>query len=185
MDTDGIREPMSNHFFITGLPRSRTAWLANLLTYGRSYCFHEALRHGEDLKPLFEGVNADYIGDSDCGIPFYTDRILKDFPGAKFVMIERCAKDVQASLEKVFKEDMGEIMGLCLNKLQEFREKISPLVVRFEDLNNLSTLRQIWRHCLSDEPMNLSRTIMLKNFKVEVTNDYINKLKGRRVACLG
>ena len=43
---------MKNIFFITGLPRSRTAWLANWFTYGHTFCFHEACRKVGKIEEL-------------------------------------------------------------------------------------------------------------------------------------
>ena len=35
--------PTGRNFFVLGLPRSRTAWLANFLTYDGYFCFHEGI----------------------------------------------------------------------------------------------------------------------------------------------
>src|SRR5690242_8654224 len=95
---------MSNrkHFFIASLPRSRTAWLANLFTYNDSFCFHEALvgcGSMTDLKRTLSEVpwNIRYIGDAEPAIGYVPQAILNEFPKAKFVFVHRTLEDCVAS----------------------------------------------------------------------------------------
>ena len=59
------------NFMILGLPRSRTAWLANFMTYNDFFCMHEGMRGcktvDEYLKQFTSGV-----GDSTTAAMFFS-----------------------------------------------------------------------------------------------------------------
>lgn len=58
-------------FLITGLPRSRTAWLANLFTTGHVYCQHDGLRKTPPDKwaDTLKAPNRPVCGIADCMVP--------------------------------------------------------------------------------------------------------------------
>lgn len=74
-------------YFIVGLPRSRTAWLANFMTYDCSFCFHEGLVEAGSVEGLMDlkklCPDAFVIGNSDSGLPLFADATLKAFPDAR------------------------------------------------------------------------------------------------------
>jgi hypothetical protein len=80
-------------FFIIGLPRSRTAWLANFLTWGKCFCWHEATRYigqPSDLAEILETSCFEYSGNADSGMLVYSpDEFLRDFPGSKVLFVLR------------------------------------------------------------------------------------------------
>lgn len=91
---------MADNFFITGLPRSRTAWLAAYFTNGDVYCYHEAL-NGLKSKSEFDEVMTHKLGisltgNSDSGL-LLTDFNTR-FPDAPIVIIERPMRDVILAL---------------------------------------------------------------------------------------
>ncbi len=160
-------------FFICALPRSRTAWLANFLTYGGAFCFHEALlgcRSVDDLKPLFASAHAQgaaVVGNSDCGNALVIDRLLSVFPGARVVVVERPIDECIASL----RDDLGiEQDGGCdliARALDRIKQAHDPLVVRYSDLDQEATARAIWAHCVG-VPFDARRWSMLDGLVVEV-----------------
>ena len=60
-------------FFVTGLLRSRTGWLANWLTYERSFCWHDAFRWSTQ-----DGLAQDGLVDSLCLMSQDPERWLDD-----------------------------------------------------------------------------------------------------------
>ena len=92
---------MTDRFFITGLPRSGTAWVANYLTYGNSFCYHEGLMLNDkihDYSAMLDATNADVVGDSDTIIAAVLPWLYEKYPDAKYVFIKRDVEDVEQSL---------------------------------------------------------------------------------------
>lgn len=87
-------------FFITGLPRSRTAWMAALMTDADTFCWHEAM-NGCKTRAEFYGRMCiggyQNVGNSDSGL------VLTDFqrrwPHAPTVIIHRPYDEVMNSLQ--------------------------------------------------------------------------------------
>lgn len=86
-------------FMIHGLPRSGTAWWANLLTWGPYFCAHELLiRH--DAKDLFRHVPASisHFGCAETASSFVLDDIHAAHPECKHVIIASSAEDSYSRL---------------------------------------------------------------------------------------
>ena len=141
-------------FFILCLPRSRSAWLANFLTYGPSFCFHEGLIGCSDTKALrrkMEATGSTVVGNSDCGNIFHIDEIMEEFPDARLVVVRR---DVEESVKSVMA--MGEsfrevgIIRAADTILQKLPHLYSSLVIDFDDLNE-DGCRTIWEYCTQTE----------------------------------
>lgn len=123
-------------YLVTGLPRSRTAWLA--VATG---CPHEAIsREGyESFKVRWRR------GLSDSGAGFFLDRILTEIK-PKTLIIERDKEDVIQSLERY----AGKLK-LNYDKVNWYLDELwyrliraeSDLIkrVRFDDLNQLGAMR--------------------------------------------
>jgi len=146
-----------NNFFLTGLPRSRTAWLAAYLTNPSkyTYCYHEALNglrsrdefteimEGPIGGPLFGGVARHpwiKVGNSDSGL-MYTD-FQERFPDAPVVIILRPYEDVVNSFRhKGLGLNPDEPMRELLDTTRQFIDAIvlaSParaLAVNYEDID--------------------------------------------------
>jgi len=58
---------MADRFYITGLPRSRTAWLSRLFTFGDVACLHDASVRKEWWYELDE-IDKSMVGNSDSGL---------------------------------------------------------------------------------------------------------------------
>ena len=118
-------------FFLTGLPRSRTAWMAAFLTNGDVLCHHEFLKDCTSREMFYEGMRAQHkrIGNSDSGLVI-TDFQTK-FPDSKTVIIERNPADVYASLSEIFDVSLE---GFYL--MAKEVEKIEGLRVPFTRLDD-------------------------------------------------
>jgi hypothetical protein len=134
--------PVSQKFFITGLPRSRTAWLANLLSYGdKSFCFHEAVRRATDLEAqfkLYDSVTHDLVGDSSCGLLLNWQEVSARYPDARWVIIRRDPQQVLESSRRAFpwlKVTADAIRDLA-GRLREARNALPNLLsVEFDELD--------------------------------------------------
>lgn len=178
-------------FFITGLPRSRTAWLANLLTWGRTFCYHEPLyscTRVADLNLLADKAKAEgllNVGGSDSGLPFFWRETRELFPNALWLVVRRPVKDVVISYTEYFTKHPFHGMGtlstesveeLCINLDRELDALCrtlpdsQKLVVRFDDLGETNTVRYLW-HFLTSEKFSRLRFEQLKNFRINVVSE--------------
>ncbi len=88
----------SKHFFVTGLPRSRTAWLANLLTTDRTLCFHEPIEPIDKLfNPAWAGGYA-AIGCSDSMLVMRFEELSDAYLQAPWLYVQR---DPEAALNSL------------------------------------------------------------------------------------
>jgi len=172
-------------FFITGLPRTRTAWLANLLTYQSSFCFHEAFKlHNIDsyVKTLNE-LTYRYVGDSDCSLPLIINDLMDIYPESKIVIIERDINDVYNSLTKLFVCDNTKLMSIlsvALGLIEELKQNHPCLVVRFNDINE--QIKTIWEYCIPSIKFNHERHEMLKSLTVTINpTNYFDDLKSDNI----
>lgn len=132
-------------FFVTGLPRSRSAWIANYLSYGTTFCFHDALKDCQAgvsrLHSIFD-VKANVVGNSDPANALVQDKLIERFPGAKWVVVDRPFNEVKASVEALG-VDTAPLYRLQL-KIEELRLKVKPLIVPYGALD--SSIKDIARY---------------------------------------
>lgn len=118
-------------YFICGLPRSQTAWIANYLTFEDSFCFHDALKDCQDgisrLRGIMEAVGASYVGNSDPANALVQDGLIKEFPNAKWVVIDRPFSEVRRAVDALGMDSSR--LHYLQGKIEELRLKVSPLVV--------------------------------------------------------
>lgn len=95
-------------FLITGLPRSRTAWMALAAnTAPNTFCYHEPLWYlpnYDALKALWQSDSNEHVGIADHALGFQLGPILRDIR-PRTVIIQRDADDVIASLGQFDKDN--------------------------------------------------------------------------------
>lgn len=180
--------------FITCLPRSRSAWLANLFTFGSSFCLHDATKETMSAKGVVDSIarietdipGLDFILDSDSGLPFCAFDVVDAFPQAKWVFIVRdrveaeksCVKFLQGS-ERYSDCDPTVIHNslvaaeVNISGLKDFIPPYQWMEVRFEDLDDLLVLKQIWEFLTPSNPWCAERVKMLDTFQVNVMPDKV------------
>lgn len=140
------------NFFITGYPRSRTCWLANMFTYGTSYCFHELSKYGktvDELKYQLNSRDETHVGTADCLAPYYLGDLSKNLENIVTIFIERDLDDVKADLENwlgALPPEIEKQFPEYTEKLEAFKEKYNPMIVKFKDLDKVHVLRKMWAH---------------------------------------
>jgi hypothetical protein len=177
-----------NHFFITGLPRSRTCWLANLLTYGPAFCHHDALKAGCDVPTLVQTLAATpgdhrFLGDADSGLTFLAAELKQQFPAAKWVFIRHDAKQAEASYRRHFAAcdpylspgaDVTQIFAVLERQYTIAQQAVgSFLEMEFEELNNPAMVENVWRWCVPGEPFHRARGAMLQTFEMNIIPERI------------
>jgi hypothetical protein len=168
------------NFFITGLPRSRTAWFANLFTTGSVFCWHDALKEGplditlSKARVLMPSVL--YFGNSDSAVPLAAREIYKAFPEAKWVFVRRDFDDAYDSFCKEFadllpgheiKKNFSKIMeGLQIARLTIPEE--NQICIDYDALDNEKIIREVWEFCLPSVRFSTERWKLLDTFRVNV-----------------
>jgi hypothetical protein len=91
-------------FLITGLPRSRTAWMAVAATDGTAVCYHEPTMHLARWDDVFDEIwhghgGFEHVGISDHGLGFHLPEITRR--QVRTLIIDRPIAEVDASLARI------------------------------------------------------------------------------------
>jgi len=164
-------------FFIISLPRTRTAWLANLFTTERTHCYHEYLVHNslQNMEANFRSVEKEYVGNSDSlNIGVFND-LRQLFPDAPIVTVERPLMDIQQSVIKAIKDvDKNvswEMLQMGNELLKELKKQDNVLTVQFDNLKDENTIENVWNHCIPTIPPDKQRLSLLQQLKITVKYD--------------
>lgn len=154
--------------FICSLPRSKTGWIANFLTYGPSFCFHELCGRVNKLSEYpaaLRSASAPFVSVSDSGNLFAIDRLIELFPHCRLVVVRRDRMDVDRSLRKLGFEitDTLAILDEDLDRI----EKIYASRVLSLDFERLDA-RALWSWCVPGIPINELRLSMLETLNVQI-----------------
>ncbi len=117
---------MTQKFVITGLPRTRGAWLAAYFSQGDVLCYHEATLNFSDMD--VEGYT--HVGNSDSGYTICPDWV-EELGDHKLVVVHRNPLVVTESLKKVGFGDLTEQMVRQADVLR----KLEGLHIEFEEIN--------------------------------------------------
>lgn len=176
---------------IVSLPRTRTAWVANYLTYGPSWCAHDALKDCDSIGQVelwLDGIPASRphlrsIGVSDSGLalfyPLWKDR----FPHARIVVLVQPWERAAASFLEAFREhhypglgppdpgatrDHFRRLDACVQRVRAEWPLEQLLVLSAEQLDNPAHTRRLWEFCVPGEPWDEERWRMLDALRVTV-----------------
>ena len=147
---------MSTPFIIYALPRSRTAWLSNFLTYRAWECHHEAaifMRSMEDVKAFFSSPK---VGCAETAVVLGRELIRSVVPDIKEVVILRPVDEVIESVMKVDLTGVASYDRFRLQKVTEHQNRAlqkvakdkNVLVINYADLNREEACAAIFEYCL-------------------------------------
>ena len=165
-----------NNFFITGFPRSRTAWLANLFTYKDSFCFHEASKFGGNVYDIAAKITSrkeKFVGNSDCGTLFYYKDLIKLLPDSKIVIVERDINDVKKSLYKflgMWNDELETILYKTNKHIIDIQDNHETIDIEFEELEGEGNVEEVWRQVVDIE-WDHDRWLQLNDTKVELIKE--------------
>ena len=157
-------------FLILGLPRSRTAWLANFLTTDRSFCDHDASGQATSFESVFRPLSRpyDYHGVADTGLAVLGDSLPSDLPIVLIVRpFEEAYRSTLAVLPKHDPRTVRSSMEAVMAGLGELRPR-AALVFPYEDLEFPSVVREIQRVCMPTIPWDPNRYELLRDLRVVV-----------------
>ena len=161
----------TRHFFVVGLPRSRTTWTSVWLSSGLSFCLHDSLYKVDAVRDLKKMLDLPYrhVGLADTALAMFADDLLVEFTSAPVLVIERDMKEVIESLVSI---------GLPVNTLPMIREGMEQLIdagamsVECRQLSDEKTARKVHEYLLPGERFDsirwreLCRAIVEPNVKL-------------------
>jgi hypothetical protein len=187
---------MRSHFFITGLPRTRTAWLANFFTGPHSFCLHDGLlgcKTVRDLVPQWQAAMWDYpvrehphiaMGDSDSALVLVAEQVLEAFPGSRWLHVTRPWEDAMESYLSAFKRGpayLGETPQSAeqcketFRRLAERNQALPDLVpeedyfsVPFYALERRETMLEAWQWLMNGVAFPAARWRLLDSLNVQM-----------------
>lgn len=162
---------MTHPFFITGLPRSRTAWLANWLTTDASLCYHD-----RDFEAfLIERNGKRRTGFSGPELVIHSERIRECYPLAPWIVVLRNSETAFASTIKAMEnakfsfplKDVEEWWQGRKNEVIHLCARPNVMIAEFSDLDQETVARRVWAHLLPGVGFDLERWKLVKTFNVQ------------------
>lgn len=179
-------------YFVTGLPRSRTGWLANLLTVmPGSFCFHDgSVRCGDvaEMRGMMGEVGCDYVGNADSGLPWIWEELLVGFRKARLVVVLRSKDEVTKSFKDYFGrypypgmgktalDGTGKMVGEGCRKLYEMIEgwpREQLLTVDFAGLEEERVVQSVYSFLLPRVVFSSRRWELLNALRVNVASEKV------------
>lgn len=163
-------------FLITGLPRSRTAWLSVVTTGPHSFCHHEPLTHTssfEEYEEFWTKPNVPFVGISDSGIVPQLGRVLVQIE-PQTLIVRRDIVQVKASLRKAFADyEMDHKIGdkyldTCESELKKWLTHPLVRVVEFEELRDAMTVDKCIKWLMPQNDIPFNRALMDLNIQADV-----------------
>lgn len=150
------------NFFITGLPRSRTAWLANFMTFDGHFCHHEGLDGCHSVSEYKAKLGDD--GDSCTGLVLID--LITEFPDVPVVVIERGYERMIEWTKDVYGKDLDL---RAAKATWEALKEIPGLHIKFDEIDD--RLEDIWNHCVGGG-YNVNRGNMLKGLNIQINDPF-------------
>lgn len=173
---------------VLSLPRSRTAWLCNWLSQDAA-ALHEPMvecAHLYDLDAKIRGACADRGAGlavvADTAFPLMVDALLKHYPKARFLILERDPGEVHRSLlaAGLSGNDFPRLVAAYKAGVSKALRSDRPtLTANASDLDSASKAEIIHNWVFTGDtdncavPMDASRYATLRDFKVEAMLDRV------------
>ena len=147
---------------VLGLPRSRTAWLANFLTHNAFFCHHEGINGCSSIEEYKAKIGSD--SDSNTGLALFD--VNKLFPDTNIIVIDSSITAAVKYGKEVYGVDTTEDMLTYKAKLDE----IDGLHVPIASMNN--GLERIWNYATNGTLFNAQRAEMLTKLDIRVKEPF-------------
>lgn len=173
---------MGTPFFITGLPCSRTSWLANLFCHNGVFCHHDLLAEcatlDDYLLTLAAQAQEGRVGDSDSGLLECHGRVMAMWPEARWLLVSRPFEDAWQSLCAFVQSGVWGRQLCCDARLREamlagWTQARGELIrnprvmeVAFDSLERPLQIEAIWRHLAPGVKFDARRAAALQKFNV-------------------
>lgn len=184
--------PLKQFFFITGLPRSRSAWLANFFTWGKAFCLHDAMTKGAYCRAVIDQLlplRCAYAGDADSALCLVAPEMQRLLPDAKWLLVRRDRADAQESFARFFggrpyprtpmdKRTLCAVFDHCVAAYERTRSSLRPgsfIEIPFEELDSKLALEEAWRFLTPGNAWSAPRCDMLQQLETNVRPEKVNQ----------
>lgn len=159
-------------FLIIGMPRSRTAWLANFFTWEDAICLHGGLRNHKSVADLFEALKKPGAarGDADPTLTLFPTEVIEESPSFRIAYVVRDLKDVWNSSTKAYRGTATNPETFVTASELGFRmlRKYAPsMEIPYESLDDEAAMYKLWKHILPTTPFPVERFHMLKTINIQ------------------
>ena len=165
-----------SRFCITGLPRSRTAWLAALMCAQSVETFHEYPPFFDTLADLGAWLMAGTVDDphgyvDGFAIIHHAPLVSTYFRDNPIVIIQRDVAEVRRSWEAWEGPISDEIFANVIARSKKFAienaHKPNVMVVKYADLDSFPVIDSIVRHC-TGRPLKFRTWQLFHHLKIEL-----------------
>lgn len=134
-------------FFVLSLPRSRSKWLSEFLSYAGKRCGHDLLVECASAKD-FAAALARVDGTCETGAVLGWRLLREEWPDAKLITIHRPVEEVMWSFYKQGLQVNRFDMELRADMLQACAKSEGVLSFSYSSLANSDVCASIFAHCL-------------------------------------
>jgi hypothetical protein len=168
----------TNHrFLITGLPRTRSAWLAALFSGDGVECWHDAVHH-ESVDGLLYKITTSaspIVGLVDpCAACIYPRAALQIFTGFPIVIVRRSESASLDGLTKWSGASPSDWAGLLRNHAWFVDHALTlPGVqwVKFTDLDDYGVVSELYSQCVRGKMLDRHRFDLFNTLRIEQHHD--------------
>lgn len=157
-------------FLITGLPRSRTAWLSVVADgVPGATCEHEPLKrfkHWSDIGTLWRDGDAVYVGASDSGLALFLSEILARW-SPRTLIVCRSAWAVDQSLRKIGIPPASGLLELMMDSLSRCLGHPMVRTIEYDDLTDPDRVVDALAHLMPGARINLARVARLQDMNIQ------------------
>lgn len=144
---------MTPPFIVFALPRSRTAWLAQFLSYRDWACSHDEIRHARSMDDIRSWFSQSNTGTAETAAAPWWRTVQQISPDIRVLIVRRPVQDVVDSLMRLglpFDRDrLTTEMERLDRKLDQIERRMkNVLSVSFYDLADEDVCKQVFEHCL-------------------------------------
>ncbi len=170
---------MSAPFLITGLPRSRTAWMSALAnTVPGAICYHEPLVEfgtWQDSLALWRNADRRWVGVSDSGMARHLAPIMETVR-PRTLIIERNPTEAVRALERLFPAvDATDIVSQLRAKLSAVAGHPLVRAVPFEDLAEPAIVVDALRWLMPGAEISVEKVIEFGRMRIEADMDRVRR----------
>lgn len=137
-------------FVILGMPRARTAWLAQFLSYGERVCLHEPSRNWAGADDLHAALDNGF-GLSDSMLTLRWRDIAVHVPAAPVVVVHRSKGDVLSSFRRagLWHDRLPAVLNAIDHAIDDLTDALpAALHVPFDAMHQHDVCARVFTHCL-------------------------------------
>jgi hypothetical protein len=165
---------MTPQFFVFCLPRSRSLWVANFLTWGSAFCWHEAwvgCRTTDDFEQKMHGRTG------ACGSDnlLFSDWIFETYPNAKCVYLTRSLDAINLSLDPITGHPLESELVIKSHRVAQEVVDRGGIAIEVDEWNP-SVSKALWTFLLPEIPYPDARNAQLEFTRSEITAERWERL---------